>query len=238
MTLTVCLQGKSNLILASDSRITVGDPRFVTAQNDTVKKVYKIGNVGIAVAGSLNSNMIIEEVTQIVEKDKSMNVTKIMEKFKEIGRVKYQDWFGVLPYMAIPSNNPLWVRPQIDLSIVGYDNHKGEEISRMYSLSSTYNFGPTRYDYGYLTMGVTSYAVYLLNRLYSNDMDIDGLKHLAAYVITETATQDGKVGGNVQMLDINSKNSKIIDEKDISLIIEENKRKAEGLKSLFKKIKV
>jgi|SRR6187200_1095589 20S proteasome alpha/beta subunit len=60
MTLTLCLQGKDGIVVAADSRGTFGDPRHITAQNDTIKKVYLVGNVGILEAGSSHANMIVE----------------------------------------------------------------------------------------------------------------------------------------------------------------------------------
>lgn len=60
MTLTVCLQSREGLVLVSDSRGTFGYPRAVTTQNDTMKKIHVIGNIGIAVAGLHHFNMIIE----------------------------------------------------------------------------------------------------------------------------------------------------------------------------------
>ena len=54
MTLTVGLQGHDGIVIASDSRGTFGDPREITAQNDTIKKVYLVRNVGISQAGAIN----------------------------------------------------------------------------------------------------------------------------------------------------------------------------------------
>ncbi len=201
-----------------------------------MKKVYVIENIGIAVAGSSHSNMLIEEVSQIVKEYKIINATYIMQKVREIGIARYDEWFEIFPLMPIPNQNPAFTRPQIELSIVGYDILNIETKPRMYSLSSIYNFAPNLHNYGFMLMGVASYALYLLNRLYSNDMDMSSLKHLAAYVITETATQDGKVGGDIQMAEIKSKDSKLIEKNELSTIIDNNKIKAEGLKSLFKNI--
>src|SRR5262249_8146045 len=50
--------------------------------------------------------------------------------------------------------------------------------------------------------GVPNYAIYLLDRLFEPQRPIQDLVDLAAYLITETATQDGKVGGPVQLITI------------------------------------
>jgi 20S proteasome alpha/beta subunit len=53
MTLILCLKGIDGMVLASDSRGTFGDPKGVTAQNDTQKKVYRLTKFsGMLIAGS------------------------------------------------------------------------------------------------------------------------------------------------------------------------------------------
>ena len=61
MTLTVALVGKDGIVLATDSRGTFGDPRGVTAQNDTIIKLHTLGKVGILIAGAEQSHIILEE---------------------------------------------------------------------------------------------------------------------------------------------------------------------------------
>ncbi|MGC1929906.1 MAG: hypothetical protein WA667_13095 [Candidatus Nitrosopolaris sp.] len=67
-------------------------------------------------------------------------------------------------------------------------------------------------------------------------MDAQGLEHLAAYVITETATQDGKVGGRVQMAIITPNSAaRMLNNDEIDSIIVENENRAKGLKDVFTK---
>jgi len=86
--------------------------------------------------------------------------------------------------MAIPGQNPAFVRPLLEVSIAGYDFVEKRSIPRIYSLSSVYQFAPTLHDYGFVLSGIAQYALYLLNRLYGSDLDVKALEHLAAYVIT------------------------------------------------------
>lgn len=232
MTLTVCLRGTDGLVVAADSRGTFGDPRGTTAQNDTIKKVYTIGNVGISVAGAQNTNLIIEEVANSVDKEQ-INVTDIMLKVRQTAINKYDEWFKGFPYMPIQGYHPLFVRPQIEISMAGYDNSKSS-TPKMFSINSSYNFAPYLYDYGFVLLGVAQYAVYLLNRLYTNEMKVEELKHLSAYVISETATQDGKVGGPIQIAVIKPHSSEMLRSNEIQDIIGQNEKRAEELKKLFK----
>ena len=47
--------------------------------------------------------------------------------------------------------------------------------------------------------GVVQYAVYLAHRFYREDLSRDQLSRLAAFLISETATQDPKVGGPIHI---------------------------------------
>lgn len=53
MTLLVALKGQDGLVLAADSRGTFGDPRGVTAQNDTQQKAHVLSrHFAVLTAGS------------------------------------------------------------------------------------------------------------------------------------------------------------------------------------------
>jgi 20S proteasome alpha/beta subunit len=233
LTLTVCLQGIDGLVLASDSRGTFGDPRNITAQNDTMKKIYSIRKVGILLAGTPQANMIIEDAAKQVEEKNFNNATEIMEMIRGVARAKFNEWYPSFPLMPVPNQNQSFVRPNVQLTVVGYDISSGQSIPRIYSMVSNLDFAPNLHDFGFCLGGVPQYALYLLNRLYSRDMKVENLKHLAAYVVTETATQDGKVGGPVQMAVIDTNGSHLIDEAEIHSIIEKNETKSKGLKNFF-----
>lgn len=67
-------------------------------------------------------------------------------------------------------------------------------------------------------------------------MDIESLKHLAAYVVTETATQDGKVGGPVQMAVIVPKGEAyMVNNEEVTSIVMKNEERSRGLKDLFRR---
>lgn len=53
VTLIAALEGQEGLVLAADSRGTIGDPRGLTAINDVQKKLFKLTDFsGITVSGS------------------------------------------------------------------------------------------------------------------------------------------------------------------------------------------
>lgn len=231
-TLTVCLQGKDAIVVAADSRGTFGDLQSITAQNDTIKKVYLVGKVGISMAGATNANMVIEEVAKAYQNGDG--VTATMYKLRETSRSRFDDWFA--KFALLPSkDNPNIVRPHLQLSIAGYDLENGKPIPRLYSMVSNYDFAPNLHDFGFVVSGLVQYALYLLNRLYSINMDTETLKHLGAYVITETATQDGRVGGPVQMAVITPAGAPtMLNKVDVQSIITQNEDRSKRLNELFR----
>ena len=100
---------------------------------------------------------------------------------------------------------------------------------------SLMDFSPMLHDYGFAVQGVAQYALYLLNRLYQSNRTINRLIALSVYVITETASQDGKVGGPVNVITIqpDGEGCKTLD-KDIVLKIQEtNQTRSKALRDSF-----
>ena len=237
LTLVVCLKGKDGMVLASDSRGTFGDPRATTAQNDNMKKVYAVSKyVGVLLAGSGElGSMIINEIQQKIEKDKREGVTPVMELVREILIKRYDEWFR--GFQVIPVQGSVApVRPTLVVILGGYDlgNEGKPVVQRIYSLNCHSNFAPFLHDYGFALEGVPQYALYLLNRLYSLDSSVKNLLPLAAYVITETASQDGKVGGPVQMSTILPDAGCVtLSSEEINKIINSNINRSKNLKVSF-----
>ena len=225
------------MVLASDSRGTFGDPRGVTAQNDNMQKVYAVSKyVGVLLAGSGELGaMVINEIQKEIVTKRTEYVTPVMELIREILIKKFDEWFkGFLIQPVQGSTNP--VRPNLVLIVGGYDlNGEGKPaIQRIYHLNCFVNFAPFLIDYGFALEGLPQYALYLLNRLYNPESSVKNLLPLAAYVITETASQDGKVGGPVQMTKIlPDVGSVTLNSEEINKIIESNNDRSKNLKTSF-----
>jgi 20S proteasome alpha/beta subunit len=236
LTLIVCLKGKNGMVLASDSRGTFGDPRGVTAQNDNQKKSYGLSKyVGVLMAGSGELGaMIMNEIATDVKNRNLEGVTPIMNAAREILKRRYDEWFARFSLQAIP-NVPTPVRPTLVVIIGGYDlDNTGKPVTqKIYSLNCHLDFAPMLHDYGFALEGVAQYALYLLNRLYAGE-SVKNLLPLAAYVITETASQDGKVGGPVQMMQITpEEGGKILSSEEINSIITSNSSRSDNLRVSF-----
>jgi 20S proteasome alpha/beta subunit len=224
------------MVLASDSRGTFGDPRGVTAQNDNQKKLYGVSKyVGVLMAGSGELGaMIINEISAHVKDNSLVGVTAVMNATREILKKRYDEWFARFSLQAIP-NLPSPVRPTLVVIIGGYDvDNAGKPVTqKIYSLNCHLDFAPMLHDYGFALEGVAQYALYLLNRLYASE-SVKNLLPLAAYVITETASQDGKVGGPVQLMKIAPEEGcKILSTEEINSIIASNSSRSENLKVSF-----
>lgn len=235
MTLLVTLSGTNGIVAATDSRGTFGDPRTLTAQNDTQKKLYvltKYSVILLAGVGELGSNVMAQVAASI---SKIEGVTPVTEHVRALVRRRYAEWFPSFAITAIPGVSAA-VRPDLTLLVSGYevDAHGQATNQRTYRLQSNFDFAPMLHNYGFSTAGVPQYALYLLNRLYRGDSTVEQLKSLSAYVITETASQDGKVGGPVQMAIMTpGEGCRELQRSEVDEVIAHNVRRSESLKASF-----
>jgi 20S proteasome alpha/beta subunit len=233
VTLLVALRGNDGIVVAADSRGTFGDPRAVTAQNDAQKKLYRASrHAAILTAGSgeLGATIMAEALTLIQETD---GVSAVLDKTRTLVRTKYGEWFPNFALQINQAGTP--VRPDLALLIAGYDAVQGAPPEqKIFQILSGLDFAPMLHNYGFALVGVAQYALYLLNRLYQDNSSIEQLKPLAAYVITETASQDGKVGGPVQMATITPADGCVaLAQAAVDAIIAENTAKNTNLKDSF-----
>jgi hypothetical protein len=230
MTLIVCLLGRDTIVVATDSRATFDDEKE-TCHNDNSKKIYLVENVAICGAGTAHTNTLVE----VIDPKPVDGVTNIMNKMRGVAKQKFDKWYPNFPLFANPNQNPNFVRPRLEFSIAGYDFVQEQSFMRVYTMNSKYDFVPVRYDDGFVLSGITQYARYLLNMLYSQDMNTQALERLAAYVIIETTIQNEGVGGRVQMATITpNSGANMLTNDEIDSLLKENENRAKGLKDIFK----
>jgi 20S proteasome alpha/beta subunit len=233
MTLLVGLRGTNGIVVASDSRGTFGDPRGVTAQNDAQKKLYVATNRGCVLtagSGELGATIMTEALGIYQPTD---GVSQVLNKTRTLVRQRYSEWFPNFALQQNQQGDP--VRPELALLIAGYDTAPtgGQVDQKMFQIVSALDFAPMLHNYGFALVGVAQYGLYLLNRLYKDNATVDQLKALAAYVITETASQDGKVGGPVQMAVIASNAVTALTADEVTQIVQNNASKSTALKDSF-----
>jgi 20S proteasome alpha/beta subunit len=230
MTLIVGIRAVDGIVLASDSRGTFGDPRGATAQNDSMKKLYVLRDrvaMGMAGAGEIGAALLTEIHAATKASD---SATSAMHAVNKTLRQKYAEMFPnfqIQPVQGVPYP----ARPTLQVTICGYDQ---DGQARIFSLNSTLDFAPHLHDYGFSVLGVPTLAVYLLNRLYRPDTKLSEAIALAAYTISETAAQDGKVGGPIQMVTMAAGKSCVeLKKEEVDSIVRENEDRATRLRELF-----
>jgi 20S proteasome alpha/beta subunit len=240
MTLLVALKGNDGLALAADSRGTFGDPRGVTAQNDSQQKAHALApHVAVLQAGAGEvGTLLIEEASRDIAARSLDGVTPVMAHLREHCRGRYQDWFPSVPPIVPPQQaltGQAATRPDLVFLVAGYElSTQGAGDPKLYQLGSTTDFSPMLHDYGFAVAGVAQYALYLLNRLYEPDRSVQELTALAVYVITETASQDGKVGGPVNVIRVTPKDGcQVLERSDVDEVMASNEARSKSLRDSF-----
>ena len=218
MTLVVCFKGKDGLVLAGDSRGTIGDPRGLTAITDSMIKIFKLSEyVGAVAFGQAEmAAQLIEEVRNSLKGEKYF--AQIFHVMRETLRKEYGSWMERVPREE---------RPVVGFIVAGFEENKDV---RVYYLTSPLDFAPQLVQTGIALGGIPQYATYLTHRLYDSEMTMEQLIHLAVYVISETATQDTKVGGPIRVAKISWE--KGYEELEQSLIREVIQKNEEAHKKL------
>ena len=205
MTLLVCIKSEGKLVLACDSRGTFGDPRGVTAQNDSQVKLYRLTDrVGIMVAGVGELGATVVQRLQSQLSEPKAGIDEVLPKVSASLSSMFDQWFPIEKFQVQPLDQGEATRPDIACIVAGFPaaGRPKDRNAEIYSLLSPLNFAPLLHNYGFALSGVAQYALYLMNRIYRDDITLDNAIAMAHYVITETATQDGKVGGQVRMATI------------------------------------
>jgi 20S proteasome alpha/beta subunit len=238
MTLLVCLKSEGKLVLACDSRGTFGDPRGVTAQNDSQIKLFRLtSRVGIMVAGVGELGATVVQALRVQITEDEAGIDEIIPKVSASLASMFDRWFPDEKFQIVQMNAEAPARPDIACVLAGFPRRgsKNEQEGQIYSLVSQLNFAPLLHNYGFGLSGVAQYALYLMNRIYQSDITLENAISIAHYVITETATQDGKVGGPVRMAVISpDAGYSEIPSADSTKLKEKDRKVNEALAKLFR----
>jgi hypothetical protein len=149
--------------------------------------------------GELGATVVQSLQRQIT--DPRAGIEAVLPKVSASMASMFDQWFPFEKFQVQPLNPEEAVRPEVGCILAGYPSvgKPRDRDAEIYSLVSPLNFAPLLHDYGFAVSGVAQYALYLMNRIYRNDIVLDNAIALAHYVIAETASQDGKVGGPVRI---------------------------------------
>lgn len=237
MSLDIAIKIKKGIIIASDSRGTFGDPRSVTGANDNIQKIHgltKYTAIAMAGANEIGATLLDALKPQLIE-DKTEGIDAVLASAHQLFRDKYNALFPSLPAMPLPQA-PTLQRPGLAVILAGYrlDNEGDPKEAMLYTMTSQLEFAPSLSNYGFAIIGIPQYAIYLLNRLYSEKLSLESAADLASYCISETATQDGKVGGPIQVLEISLENGfREYKREEIEATTIINEKRSESLRRLF-----
>ena len=226
MTLVAALQAKDSIVFAGDNRGTFGDPRGFMAVSDMRRKVFRLGKYcGIGVSGppDLASALLAEVQRELAERGLS-HMDDVLPFTRERLRTLYNDAFRDLPADR---------RPLIGFIVAGYEK---DGTARVYSLSSEFGYAPMLSEPGFCILGLPLFPTYLVNRFYDREASGEQVAALAEFLISETGTQDPKVGGPVTMaLILPEQGFKELEANEIAAIHSMNEQQMLRLKQYFSK---
>ncbi|MGE5599799.1 MAG: hypothetical protein ACM3XS_10500 [Bacteroidota bacterium] len=191
MSLVLALQAADGVVLAADSRGTVGDPAGFASSKDTQIKLYRLTDqAGVVFAGAHNLAVnFIEEIKEaLAENQRKAYIDDVKHCALEILRDRYHAYFGG------PTRDNC---PFLAFIFAGYLEEPRQP--RIYMMTSENGFAPEYFPEGQAFAGLPQYAIYLVNRLHSPDATLDELTSLAVYAIAETASQEPLVGGPIRV---------------------------------------
>jgi 20S proteasome alpha/beta subunit len=236
MTLTLALEGAGGLVVAADSRGTIGDPRGLTAINDVQLKLFRLADTcALAVSGAseLAARIVDRLNDRLAQESNRPDVEQVLATSIDLMKSEYTSWFGPRPWVT--AQQVLDQRPLVAFILAGY-RREGVPVPvpRIYLLTSQTDFAPQLASAGSMMAGVPQYATYLMHRLYDRGMGLRSLQALGAYLITETASQDPKVGGPIRMATITADNGyqEVADE-TIDELIRANEEQSQRLRQFF-----
>lgn len=224
MTLIVALIASGGIVMATDSRGTIGDPRGLTAINDTQEKLFPLGKCGIAVSGAGEIGATLLDEFGKRGTDGLTSVDDAITLVVPLAADLFQKWFRDIPAER---------RAAIVMLLAGYrHSDNNDSIPMLYLLNSQMNFVP-QLCHNTMMAGVPQYAIYLNHRYYSENISLEKAKALAEYLISETASQDPKVGGPVKMAVVTPESYSALTEQQVSEIHNENEALNVRLREFF-----
>lgn len=235
MSLAVAIEAANGIVLAADSRATFGDPRGMTGANDTVQKIYRPNQrTAIALVGQAETGAaLMQRIMATLIAQPAADVDLVAETIRTVSNQIFTQWFGPPQFLPGPAGPVPIPRPDVWFLLVGYDANNRPKIL---SLGSTppFNFAPNLSTTGFAAAGIVPLAVYLLNRLYRRNLDLEIAKDLATYCIIETASQDGKVGGPVRLaVAVPQLDSTVLEDDEVQRVVTRADRHRETLRNSF-----
>jgi hypothetical protein len=225
MTLAVAIKAKDAIVVAADSRGTIGDPRGLTAVNDTQQKIFQFGTCALAISGAAELTQALLDELGRRGLGSPTGPDEAVAAFSQAADI-YEGWLRTVVMDQ---------RPAIACLLAGYREQQGTAPAPLvYVLISQFRFAPQLAGAYPMMIGVPQYAVYLSHRYYDPKISSEKAAALAEYLISETASQDPKVGGPIKIAKVTSTQGyQPLSDSEVAALREENQKLNDRLKSFF-----
>ena len=189
MTLVLALAGTDGVVLAADRRTAIEEEerRLVT---DTSRKVFQVSDhVGVALCGRGDLGLYLVE--KLVREAREREIDGISSLFE------FAPQFLIAAYDKATGRVESRSKPPVGFVFAGLDPDAWGIYSqpRICSIYDWEGFQPLISPTGWDASGVIWIAEYLISRFYAPSMTVDLLAKLTSLAISETASQDSRVGG-------------------------------------------
>ncbi|UCH87623.1 MAG: hypothetical protein JSU97_04365 [Dehalococcoidia bacterium] len=189
MTLVLALAGIEGVVVAGDSRTAIEeeDRRLVT---DTSQKIFQVSDhVGVALCG--RGDLGVYLVEKLLRETREREIDGISSLFEFAPR------FLAAAYEEATCRIESGSKPPVGFIFAGLDRDAWGIYSqpRICSIYGWEGFQPLISTTGWDVSGIVWIAEYLISRFYDRSMAVSHLEELASLAISETASQDSRVGG-------------------------------------------
>lgn len=218
MSIGIAIAARDGVVLAADSRGTIGDARGPTVIIEDMQKVFQItSRCGMVVAGIAEmTDAILAEAQRVLAIVHGTAEPPTSDVVAALSQAALAFW-GQRGYLQVPPEQ----RPSLQFLVGGVDDD-GHPVIR--TLHSAQNFAVLTVQNGFSVIGVPLFGYYWLSRTYSRDMSMQEARALAPFVIAEAATQDGKIGGSVAMASITQASGwNMIGPEELTYVAQSNK---------------
>gem|GEM_PF-3391212 len=189
MTLVLALAGTDGVVLAGDKRTAIEeeDRRLVT---DTSRKIFQVSDhVSVALCG--RGDLGVYLVEKLVREAREREIDGISSLFE------FAPQFLIAAYDQATHRIQSRSKPPVGFIFAGLDRDAWGIYSqpRICSIYEWEGFQPLISTTGWDASGIVWIAEYLISRFHHRSMTVGQLAKLASLAISETASQDSRVGG-------------------------------------------
>lgn len=224
MSLVVAMQvGSDDVVMAADRRGTYGDPRALVCLDENMNKLHVCGNAALGIVGMPGA--VFSPIVAV--QNQAATTPDLVGALSAALREHYVKNFALRPFIT----NAQLMDSRPSATIVYADRRA--KAAGICTLPSELNFTPMFTGQRYVMAGVTSYALYLFQRLWRDTFSVNDALSLGAFLITETAKLDPKVGPIPDLMVLTSNGAELLDRNRIDAIIKVNDERMEKFASSF-----